>query len=100
MSAIDPDPDPDPAPTPRSTRDAIADLEGQLRRQLALERAALRASANRRILVGVVAFSLGLFVTLATYTAATDAGGGRYLVAWGPMIWGVIQIGRGIAGQG
>jgi len=51
---------------------------------------------KRQIGFDVAWFALGLIVTIATYSAASGAGGGIYIVAWGPMLYGVISLVRGI----
>lgn len=51
-------------------------------------------SGKRSIGFGVVWFVAGLLITIISYQAAV--GGGIYFVAWGPMVYGLIRIGRGI----
>jgi 4-amino-4-deoxy-L-arabinose transferase-like glycosyltransferase len=50
-----------------------------------------------RIVIGSIWGILGIGVTVWSYTAA--AGGGRYVIAWGAIAYGLIQVGRGIAGM-
>jgi hypothetical protein len=70
--------------------------------QVAFERAnaARRAHSNRMLATGVVFFLIGLVITLVTYSSASSGrGGGTYIVAWGPMVFGVIRIFRGLASR-
>ena len=55
-----------------------------------------RQAALRRLLIGSFSFGIGLAVTLITYSLA--APGGIYLVAWGAILYGFIDILRGLAG--
>ncbi|MDL5158901.1 hypothetical protein [Actinomycetospora termitidis] len=59
--------------------------------QTAAERGSL---ARRRLVVGAIWLILGVLVTVITY--ANAAGGGIYVVAWGPMIFGVFRIVQGL----
>jgi hypothetical protein len=49
------------------------------------------------LVIGGLLFGLGLLVTVGTYGSASESGG-TYVVAYGPMIVGVIRIFRGLAG--
>src|SRR5262245_14534288 len=53
------------------------------------------AAARRNMAIGGVVFAIGLIITLATFAAASGPGGGRYIVAWGAIIWGAIQFCQG-----
>jgi hypothetical protein len=55
-----------------------------------------RKRALRMTLIGLGIFVVGLIITIATYSAASSSGGGTYIVAWGPMIVGVIWVIRGL----
>ena len=57
-----------------------------------------RAASTRAIAIGVIAMLIGILVTVTTYSHAS-ASGGTYLVAWGPIVFGFIQIVRGLAGR-
>jgi uncharacterized membrane protein len=48
----------------------------------------------RQIFVGIGLIALGLIITVLTYSAASN--GGTYFVAYGPIIFGVILVIRGI----
>ena len=41
-------------------------------------------------------FWAGVVITALTYSAAVTAGGGRYVVAWGAVVFGAIQFFRGL----
>jgi hypothetical protein len=58
---------------------------------------AKRKQASRDILYGSLWCGGGLIVTMVTYGMAT--GGGSYMVAWGAIIFGAIQLFRGLANQ-
>jgi hypothetical protein len=47
---------------------------------------------------GGIMFIVGLVITVGSYTAASDVsgGGGRYVVAWGAMIFGGIRFAYGL----
>lgn len=60
-------------------------------------RAQRRSQANGQIGLGVLLLLVGIVITAATYGSASSSGGGTYIIAYGPMIVGVIQIFRGLA---
>ena len=53
---------------------------------------------HKKIVFGLVLFFVGLIITLATKDAAESNGGGTYVVAYGPMVVGVLNVLRGLAG--
>jgi hypothetical protein len=53
-------------------------------------------SGNTNMLIGGIVCVVGMVITVATYSAASE-GGGRYVIAWGAIIWGAIQFFRGMA---
>lgn len=57
--------------------------------------AAKRAEAKKNILHGAFWCGGGCIVTILTYAAASRGGGGGYVVAWGAIIFGAIQMIRG-----
>ena len=61
-------------------------------------RAARRARARGQLMLGALLLGVGIVVTAATYGSASESGG-TYLIAYGPMIVGVIKIVRGLAGM-
>lgn len=56
---------------------------------------ARRDRASKDMLYGALWCIGGTVVTVATYSAAS--GGGRYVVAWGAIIFGAIQFFKGLA---
>jgi fructosamine-3-kinase len=56
---------------------------------------AKRAKAKKDILHGALWCGGGCIVTILTYAAASRNGGGGYMVAWGAIIFGAIQMIRG-----
>jgi len=56
-----------------------------------------RKRGMRQIVIGAVIFVIGLVITVATYSSASSSPtGGTYVVAYGPMILGVVYVIRGI----
>jgi hypothetical protein len=59
--------------------------------------AVARKRGMRQVITGSVLFVIGLVITIATYSSASSSPtGGTYFVAWGPMIFGIIAIIRGV----
>ena len=57
-----------------------------------------RKRALRQILIGIVLLVAGIVVTVVSYsTAASSPSGGTYVVAWGPVLFGIIVIARGLS---
>lgn len=56
-------------------------------------RAQDRKAAVKQMVIGAVVALVGLIITIVTYRAAS--GGGHYVVAWGPAIFGLIAVVRG-----
>jgi hypothetical protein len=50
---------------------------------------------RRNMAIGGVVCVIGVIVTVATYAAASGPGGGRYIIAWGAIVFGAIQFLRG-----
>jgi hypothetical protein len=56
-----------------------------------------RRRGVRQVVTGSILFVIGLLITIGTLGhAESSAGGGTYIVAWGPMIVGIIAIIRGL----
>ena len=68
-----------------------ADIVHGLTTRIAEEK---RKQANKDILRGALWCGGGLIVTMVTYSMAS--GGGSYVVAWGAIIFGAIQLIRGL----
>jgi hypothetical protein len=56
---------------------------------------AKRRDINGRTLSGFLLFAVGIVITAATYTGA-ESTGGPYIVAWGAVVYGLMQFVRGI----
>jgi hypothetical protein len=59
----------------------------------------MRSAAEKRMLYGALWCIGGILTTGATYVAASGPGGGRYVVAWGAIVFGAIQFFRGLSGR-
>jgi hypothetical protein len=57
-------------------------------------RAQDRKAAVKQMVIGAVVALVGLIITVVTYKAAS--GGGHYVVAWGPAIFGLVAFVRGL----
>lgn len=55
----------------------------------------LKEQGRKNMLYGALWCAGGAIVTLVTYDSASK-GGGRYIVAWGAIIFGAIQFFRGL----
>jgi hypothetical protein len=53
---------------------------------------AKRSGGLRHIGIGAVVAVIGLAVTLGTHAAASSSGGGKFVVAWGAMLFGAIEL--------
>jgi hypothetical protein len=51
---------------------------------------------NTNMWAGGAVFLIGSFVTLASCVAASQGGGGRYVIAWGAIVVGAIWFFRGL----
>jgi hypothetical protein len=57
---------------------------------------ATRARRRQDVLHGALWFGGGLLLTVGTCSAAQDAGGGSYVLAWGPMLYGGYRLLKGL----
>lgn len=58
---------------------------------------AIRAGAMAQIGSGLLLFFIGLVITAGTYSMASSGGtGGFYVISYGPMIFGVVRVVRGL----
>jgi hypothetical protein len=56
-----------------------------------------RKRGVRLVVTGSILFAVGLLITIFTLGhAESSAGGGTYIVAWGPMAFGIVAIIRGL----
>ncbi len=60
----------------------------------ALWRAAARAAGRKNIVVGFAWCAVGIAVTVISHESASP--GGRYVIAWGAVVFGAAQCLRGI----
>jgi len=58
---------------------------------------ALQQAGQRNILIGGIVFVIGVVVTAATLAASSGPEGGRYVIAWGAIVFGAIQFFRGLS---
>jgi hypothetical protein len=56
---------------------------------------AARQSALKQIAIGAAICLVGMIITVGTYSAASP-GGGRFVLAWGAIIFGGFQFIRGL----
>jgi hypothetical protein len=64
------------------------------------EKSAHRGTAMGLIVVGLLLVGVGIAITAATHEAAVSRGGGTYVVAYGPIVAGVIALFRGLVRLG
>jgi hypothetical protein len=72
-------------------------LRGEYLRELARD-AEHRAARSRALVIGGIAVAVGLLITAVTYSHAAS-GGGIYVIAWGPVVFGLLQIVRGMTAR-
>jgi hypothetical protein len=58
-----------------------------------------RSAAEKSMLYGALWCMGGIAVTATTYLAASGRGGGKYVIAWGAILFGAIQFFRGLSGR-
>ncbi|MEX2459548.1 MAG: hypothetical protein WD770_11265 [Actinomycetota bacterium] len=69
----------------------------ELDRHRAQERAAAARRAFVRMWIGGAVAVIGILVTVITYSAASSgSGGGRYVVAWGAIVFGALAFLQGL----
>jgi hypothetical protein len=56
----------------------------------------LRQAGHKNMMIGGLVCAAGTVITLGTLAAASGAGGGSYVVAWGAIVFGGIQFFRGL----
>lgn len=75
-----------------------AEIRARQEHAYGLARAA-RDRAVRNVWVGALTSIVGIVITAVSYSAASSSsGGGRYVVAYGAIIFGGIQFVRGLVG--
>ena len=70
------------------------DAETMVKYAADTHKADIRKGAARQLGGGLLMLVIGLFVTIATYSMAK--GGGMYIVAWGPVVFGALAVIRGL----
>ncbi len=55
-----------------------------------------RVAGRRHMIMGAVVCVIGIVITVWSYAAAEEAGGGSYVVALGAIVFGAIQFVRGL----
>lgn len=57
-----------------------------------------KGEAGKDMLIGGILIVVGIVITVATYSAASSSSsGGHYLIAYGPVIYGVIRFFKGVS---
>lgn len=74
--------------------ESAAHIVRQLETQI---REAKKEQASKDIMYGSLWLVGGLLITIVTYSAAS--GGGTYVVTWGAIVFGAIQLIKGLANQ-
>jgi hypothetical protein len=64
--------------------------------EVRMMRDAQRSRGHRLMVTGVVVAVLGIVITAATYSSASQSGG-TYIVAYGPIVGGLVTFFRGLA---
>ncbi|WP_426508638.1 hypothetical protein ACPPVO_59005 [Dactylosporangium sp. McL0621] len=59
-------------------------------------KSALASKGQREIVFGLIWIAAGIGITVCTYAADIPV----YVVAWGPIVWGVVQVIRGVINLG
>ncbi len=70
-----------------------ANLVGDLNRA---KREANLVVARRNLVSGAICCIVGIVVTGFTYLASSNAGGGTVIIAWGAILFGGLQLTRGL----
>lgn len=72
-------------------------IEGQTKIKVIQEKAKpTKYNGRRNMLFGALWCIGGTVVTVATYSAASSGGGGRYVIAWGAILFGAVQFFQGL----
>jgi hypothetical protein len=70
------------------------DVPDKIRLKMLLEEH--RDRSRRLIVMGLVWLGVGIGITAVTQSMASEAGGGTYIVAYGPMLAGIIYLLKGL----
>jgi hypothetical protein len=74
--------------------ESAATVVGNLER---IKADAIRVAGRKNMLYGALWCVGGLGVTAYTYQMAASGGGGKYIVAWGAILFGAVQFLRGLS---
>ncbi len=74
---------------PQSARTVVTEL-GRVKSR------AMRSAGLKNMGIGALFCIGGIVATVVTYSMAADSGGGTYIIAWGPAIFGGFQFFRGL----
>ena len=74
---------------PQSARTVVSELSR-------VKSSALRSAGLKNMGIGALFCIGGIIATVVTYSIASESGGGTYIIAWGPAIFGGIQFFRGL----
>ncbi len=55
----------------------------------------MRSYATGQIVIGLVIAGVGLLISLGSYQAASENGGGGYVLFWGAVVFGLLKAFRG-----
>ena len=57
-----------------------------------------KEEGSRNIAIGAIICLVGIVITVGSYSmASSGSGGGRYMIAWGAIVWGAIRFFRGLS---
>ncbi len=84
---------------PGNAQQYVANVQASLTRYRAsnVHRSQLANQYARHMIFGLLWAVGGTVITVATYSAASN-GGGRYVIAWGAIVFGIIDFFRGLIG--
>ncbi len=85
----------------RSTASVVVDkiLSSRAEASPSVSLAAARSEeGSRNMMIGGLICVVGIIITVVSYSSASSgSGGGRYVVAWGAILWGGIRFFRGLS---
>ncbi len=71
-----------------------AEAESMVNYAVSAHKGEIRKGAAKQLGIGVLMLVVGVMITAATYSMASN--GGMYVVAYGPIIFGAISVLRGL----
>jgi len=86
--------------TVENAREYVASVNQAVQnyRQSDPARAQIAAAYAKHMVFGALWAVGGIAITALTYSAASSSGGGRYVVAWGAIAFGIFDCFRGLFG--